>query len=95
MKIMPKKFYKLTSWPNVIKLLNGDYIAIGITLFKFKMKYANSCENCTKKFYKSTSVLNFIKLFKVITSLSALPQPENTKEGSITVPLTSCLTGLD
>ncbi len=49
MKIMPKKFYKLTSWSNVIKLLNGDYIAIGITSLKFKMKYANSDENYAQK----------------------------------------------
>ncbi len=85
----------MTSWSNVIKLLNGDYIAIGITSAKFKWKYADSDENSNKKFYKLTPVPNYIKLLKIITSLSALHPPGNTKGGSITVPLTSCLTGLD
>ncbi len=31
----------------------------------------------------------------LITPRPGIPYPGNTKEGSITVPLTSCLTGLD
>ncbi len=67
MKIATKKFYKLTSWSNVIKLFNGDYIAIGITSVKLKRKYVASVESyADKKFCKLTSENNVTKLFLML-----------------------------
>jgi hypothetical protein len=41
------------------------------------------------------SVVVLPKPHKIRPCISSIPQPGNTKGGSITVPLTSCLTDLD
>ncbi len=42
-----------------------------------------------------TTLTNFFVLFKSQSQVGAGVEPGNTKGGSITVPLTSCLTGCD
>jgi hypothetical protein len=45
----------------------------------------------SKTFFEASSLTIFISL----PQFTAITLARNTKEGSITVPLTSCLTGLD
>ncbi len=56
-------------------------------------------EHTSLAYAAQQSAIKFIALFliNVVTPKAGdcRPTPENTKGGSITVPLTSCLTGLD
>ncbi len=51
----------------------------------------NTLAYCTKA--EITSAQFFVA--KIASSVSTMLKPGNTKGGSITVPLTSCLTGLE
>ncbi len=56
-------------------------------------KYALKKSKCGN--IKEMLKVAFTLAFFEETCSKMLPQPGNTKGGSITVPLTSCLTGLD
>ncbi len=54
-------------------------------------------KDATEKVITLSQLFQFSTLYNVAlrTFQNGLVQPGNTKGGSITVPLTSCLTGLD
>jgi hypothetical protein len=84
-----------------------SFLEIGVRFYKSYILFLNLVKQTSKKFQGlqicayilfSFSVLLRYKLicdFSLNNSNTLYPEPGNTKGGSITVPLTSCLTGLD